>query len=162
MKSYVLDTSVIVEKIIRNSPYREKVEQLFSAQRSGTVKLFVAIPTLSETLYIASRIYQLAGVNNANEEALNYISWLKTKIIPVNIDEETAIVAGELKKTTGSSFSRLLCNRRCPKNRWISIIPEKGKRNDSERTTYQQTPRKVFVRRDFVTSFSLGRISIPR
>jgi rubrerythrin len=34
------------------------------------VKLLVAIPTLSETLYIASRIYQLAGVKNANEEAL--------------------------------------------------------------------------------------------
>ncbi|MCC5997833.1 MAG: PIN domain-containing protein [Thermofilum sp.] len=105
MKSYVLDTSVIVEKIIRNSPYREKVEQLFSAQRSGTVKLFVAIPTLSETLYIASRIYQLAGVNNANEEALNYISWLKTKITPVNIDEETAIVAGELKKQLGLALA---------------------------------------------------------
>ena len=105
MKSYVLDTSVIVEKIIRNSPYREKVEQLFSAQRLGTVKLLVAIPTLSESLYIVSRIYQLAGVKNANEEALNYISWLKTKITPVNIDEETAIVAGELKKQLGLALA---------------------------------------------------------
>jgi hypothetical protein len=126
------------------------------------VKLLVAIPTLSETLYIASRIYQLAGVKNANEEALNYISWLKTKITPVNIDEETAIVAGELKKQLGLALADCYVIAVAQKNRWISIIPEKGKRNDSERTPYQQTPRKVFVRSDFVTSFSLGRKSIPR
>jgi hypothetical protein len=41
------------------------------------LKLFVNVVTLSETLYIASRIYQAAGSENPNMEALYFVEWIK-------------------------------------------------------------------------------------
>jgi len=49
-------------------------------------------------LYIASRIYAAAGLENPNEEAVTYIVWLKTRCKTVPISEELAIKAGELKR----------------------------------------------------------------
>ena len=41
--------------------------------------LSVNAVTLSETLYVASRIHEAAGVSKPNREALNHIYWLKRR-----------------------------------------------------------------------------------
>lgn len=96
--SLVLDTSVLVEYIVRKAPYRSKVEKLFKEAATGKLKLYVSYVTLSETLYVASRIYQVAKVSDPNSEALNYIMWLKSRVEVIGIDENIALRAGELKK----------------------------------------------------------------
>lgn len=95
---FVLDTSVLVEYIIKKSPYRGIVEKLFQGSTNGKYELFINYLTLSETLYVVSRIYRAAGVSEPNEEALNYIMWLKKKTKIIGIDENIALKAGELKK----------------------------------------------------------------
>ena len=97
-KRIVLDTSVLVEYILSRSPYRPKVASLFDKAIGGDLKLFVNTITLSETLYVASRIYQAAGLENPNMEALHFVEWIKGRAKIVNIDEDIAMRAGELKK----------------------------------------------------------------
>ncbi len=94
----VLDTGVLVEYIVKRAPYRHKVVKLFSDADGGNVRLFMSPITLSETLYVASRIYEASSVLNPNEEALKYVEWLKVRISVARITEETAKRAGELKK----------------------------------------------------------------
>ncbi|RLG79516.1 MAG: PIN domain nuclease, partial [Thermoprotei archaeon] len=88
----------LVEYIVRKAPYRSKVEKLFKEAATGKLKLYVSYVTLSETLYVASRIYQVAKVSDPNNEALNYIMWLKRQVEVIGIDENIALRAGELKK----------------------------------------------------------------
>ena len=94
----VLDTSVLVEYIIKRSKYRGFIEKIFESAFKGDLELFVNPITLSETFYVASRIYRIAGIPNPNTEALNYITWLRTKAEVVNINEDIILKAGELKK----------------------------------------------------------------
>jgi len=98
MTSYVVDSSVILERIIRSSPHKAKVERLFSEAARGRVKLFVTLLTLSEVLYAASRLYELAGVERPNEEAATLVEWVKSRCRVVALSESTALRAGELKK----------------------------------------------------------------
>ena len=96
--SLVLDTSVLVEYIVERAPYRGLVERLFEEARSGRLKLYTSPVTLSETLYVASRIYAVASLPNPNREALDYVLWLEARVEVVIVDEEIALRAGELKK----------------------------------------------------------------
>lgn len=70
----------------------------FREATTGKLRLYVNYVTLSETLYVASGIYQAAKVPDPNNEALNYIIWLKRRVEVVGIDENIALRAGELKK----------------------------------------------------------------
>jgi predicted nucleic acid-binding protein len=97
-KRLVLDTSVLVEYVVKRAPYRMKVENLFNESFKGNIKLYTTLIALSETLYIISKIYKEASIPKPNEEALNYIIWLKTRLSFAEITEEIAIRAGELKK----------------------------------------------------------------
>jgi len=97
-KRIMLDISVVVEYILSRSPYRPKVASLFDKAIGGDLKLFVNTTTLSETLYVASRIYQAAGLENPNMEALHFVEWIRGRAKIVNIDEDIAMRAGELKK----------------------------------------------------------------
>jgi predicted nucleic acid-binding protein len=83
----MLDTSVLVEYILSGSPYRPKVVSLLNRAVSGDLKLFINTITLSEVLYVASRIYEAAGLKNPNVEALHFVEWVKRKSNIVNIDE---------------------------------------------------------------------------
>jgi len=94
----VLDTSVLVEYVVENAPYRNTVVDLFNKARKGDVDLIINLVTLSETLYITSRIYQYAHTPDPNTEALNYIFWIKGLAKVVEPTYEIAITAGELKK----------------------------------------------------------------
>lgn len=98
MEKLVLDTSVLVEYIVLRSPYRIKVAELFNKASTGELKLYVCAVTLSEVLYIASRIYQVAEIDDPNEEALNFVEWIKSRAQVIGIDENIAIRSGELKK----------------------------------------------------------------
>ena len=75
----VLDTSVIVEYVVLGSTYRPKVVKLFELASKGGVELYVNPVTLSEVLYVVSRIYQAAGVEDPNGEALDYVEWVKRR-----------------------------------------------------------------------------------
>ena len=79
MTSYVVDSSVILERIIRTSPLKARVERLFEEAKKGRVSLLVPLPTLSEVLYAASRIYSLAGVERPDEEAYTLVEWVKSR-----------------------------------------------------------------------------------
>ena len=94
----VLDTGVLVEYIVKRAPYRRKVANLFRGADRGSIKLFMSPITLSETLYVASRIYEASSTPNPNEEALKYVEWLKGRVSVVSVTEEVAERAGELKK----------------------------------------------------------------
>ncbi len=97
-KRFVLDTSVIVEYVIQRSMYRPRVAKLFELATTGEVELFVSPITLSEVLYIVSRIYEVAGIDNPNDEALNYMLWVTRRVKVVQLNEDIVIRAGELKK----------------------------------------------------------------
>ncbi len=99
MLKLVLDTSVIVEYVVLRSKYRSKVARLFNLASTGKIELFINPITLSETFYIVSRIYRVAGLPNPNAEALNYIEWVKRRTKVVGINEDIAIKAGELRKS---------------------------------------------------------------
>lgn len=105
MERLVLDTSVIVEYIILRSMYREKVARLFDSAGMGRLKLYISPITLSELLYVASRVYELAGLSNPNEEALNYIEWIKRRSRVIDINEDLVYRAGELKKLLGIALA---------------------------------------------------------
>jgi predicted nucleic acid-binding protein len=49
-------------------------------------------------LYVVSRIYRAAGLKNPNVEALHFVEWVKRRSNIVNIDENVAMRAEELKK----------------------------------------------------------------
>lgn len=100
VKKYVLDTSVIVEYIDEESPYRDNLERLFDDIDNGSLKAYVSTMTLSEVLYVASRIYRNAGMAEPNKEARIYVEWLVNKpgIEVVEISKEIGILAGEIRK----------------------------------------------------------------
>jgi predicted nucleic acid-binding protein len=100
-KRLVLNSGVLVEYVVKRAPYRMKVENLFNESFKGNIKLYTTLLALSETLYIISKIYKEASIPKPNEEALNYIIWLKTRLSFAEITEEIAIRAGELKKKLG-------------------------------------------------------------
>ncbi|MCD6245153.1 MAG: PIN domain-containing protein [Candidatus Korarchaeota archaeon] len=93
-----LDTGVLMEYIVKRAPYRRKVLALFESAAEGNIKLYVSPITLSETIYVASRIYEASSIPNPNEEALKYVEWLKDKMSVINVTEEVMTRAGELKK----------------------------------------------------------------
>ncbi len=98
MERIVLDTSVLIEYIVLRSPYRPVVIELFKKALAKQLELYVNVVTLSETLYVASRIYQVAKVDEPNREALDFIEWIRSKTRVINVDEGIALRAGELKK----------------------------------------------------------------
>ena len=98
MEKLVLDTSVLIEYILLRSPYRLLVTKLFEKALAKKLELYVNAVTLSEILYVASRIYRAAGVEDPNRESLDFIEWIKSRARVVNIDENIALRAGELKK----------------------------------------------------------------
>ncbi len=94
----VLDTSVIIEYIIKNSPYKPLIDKLFEKAENNELKLYLTPITLSELLYVASRIYKAAGIKEANREALNSAYWVASITNIIHPSIEVALEAGELKK----------------------------------------------------------------
>jgi len=87
-----------VEYIVAGSPYRGFVEDLFSRSKRGELELYVSAVTLAEVLYVASRIYSAAGVEDPNGEAENFVTWITSRARIINVDSQIAKAAGELRK----------------------------------------------------------------
>jgi len=97
-RKFSLDTSVLIEYIVKSAPYRSKVVELLEKSEAGEFELYLSPIILAETLYIASRIYEMAGEENPNESALNYVTWVRKRCNVVDIDDLISMRAGELKK----------------------------------------------------------------
>lgn len=100
-KSYVLDTSVIIEYIDEESPYRGDVEKLFKYIISRGVEAYIPSVTLSEVLYVATRIYKEARSKFPNRDAENFVLWLwkHPYINIVDVTPEISLEAGEIRKS---------------------------------------------------------------
>ena len=104
-RKFSLDTSVLIEYIVKSAPYRSKVVELLEKSEAGEFELYLSPIILTETLYIASRIYEMAGEENPNESALNYVTWVKKRCNVVDIDDLISMRAGELKKALHIALS---------------------------------------------------------
>ena len=97
-RKFSLDTSVLIEYIVKSAPYRLKVVELLEKSATGEFELYLSPIILTEALYIASRVYEIAGEENPNESALNYVTWIKKRCNVIDIDDFISMRAGELKK----------------------------------------------------------------
>ncbi len=105
MRRLVIDTSVIVEYINARGLYRLKAARMFEKAATGSLKLYVSVVTLSEVLYVASRIYEVAGLERPNERALDLVDWIRGRAQVVEVNEDIALRAGEIKKKLGIALS---------------------------------------------------------
>ncbi|MEM1587095.1 MAG: PIN domain-containing protein [Candidatus Bathyarchaeia archaeon] len=105
LEKYVVDAGVLVEYVVRSSPHRGAVEKMLDGALANVVELYITPITVSEIIYVASRIYELAGVENPNEEALNLVEWLTVRVEIVKITPDMTVEAGEIKKKLGVSLS---------------------------------------------------------
>ncbi|MEM1546364.1 MAG: hypothetical protein QXP91_07880 [Candidatus Methanomethylicia archaeon] len=55
------------------------------------IELYITPITISELTYIVSRIYELAGIEKLEDEALNFIKWLTMKVKTVEIMPDIAV-----------------------------------------------------------------------
>ena len=97
-RKFSLDTSVLIEYIVKSAPYRLKVVELLEKSATGEFELYLSPIILTEALYIASGVYEIAGEENPNESALNYVTWIKKRCNVIDIDDFISMRAGELKK----------------------------------------------------------------
>ena len=95
---YVADTGVLVESIIENSPYRGSVTRLLNNTLKKTIELYVTPLTISELLYVASKVYEAAAIKDYNAEALNFLEWLLAKAKITEVTPEISFKAGEIRK----------------------------------------------------------------
>ena len=84
--------------IVKRAPHRDKVVKLFEESAEGSLELYVSPVILSETLYVASRVYEASGVPDPNREALDLVKWVESRVRLVDVTEDVALRAGELKK----------------------------------------------------------------
>jgi len=91
---------VVVEYIDEESPFKDEIESLFNALRTGHIKAFITSTTIGEALYIATRIYGEAGSANPNRDAEDFIQWVEKQpgVEIVNVTREISILAGEIRK----------------------------------------------------------------
>lgn len=96
----VLDSSIIIEYLDEESPYKNKIEQLYNNILQRKIEAYIPITTLSEIVYISTKIYQEAGFINPNENTIKFINWLlnypNIKIAKNTI--EISLLAGEIRK----------------------------------------------------------------
>ena len=92
---------MIVEYIDEESPYLDTVEELYNGIVLGGVKAYVTPTTVCEVLYTSYRVYRRAGVEDPNLEAIKFLRWFLSLagVQRLRITDETAMLAGELKKT---------------------------------------------------------------
>jgi predicted nucleic acid-binding protein len=95
----VLDTSVIVEYIDRESEFQEQAAAIFAAILGGKLEALITHPTLSETYYVSAKIYEKLCVPSPQKLAAELVDWL-VKVPSVTIvagSEDLAIEAGSAK-----------------------------------------------------------------
>ena len=108
-KVFVVDTSVLVEYLDESFPLAGKVEALFEKARRREVVLYTTALVMAELLYVASRLYEEAGIHELNQRAYEYIVWLERHVglKTVDMDERLALEMGEVEKEIQDSTHRL-------------------------------------------------------
>jgi predicted nucleic acid-binding protein len=76
VRTYVLDTSVLITYITENATGRERVLSMIEEARRGKVQLYTIYPVLSELLYVSTRVYEMAGLEEPNVKALDFLLWI--------------------------------------------------------------------------------------
>lgn len=76
LRTYVLDTSVLIAYITENATGRERVLSMIEEARRGKVQLYTIYPVLSELLYVSTRVYEMAGLEEPNVKALDFLLWI--------------------------------------------------------------------------------------
>ncbi|MEM1556752.1 MAG: PIN domain-containing protein [Candidatus Bathyarchaeia archaeon] len=134
LERYVVDAGVLVEYVVRGSPHRGAVEKILDGALAKVVELYITPITVSEIIYVASRIYELAGVEKPNEEALNLVEWLTVRVKMAEITPDMSIKAGEIKKKLGISLSDcyVIAAAINLKAKALFLKPEKGMLNKME------------------------------
>jgi predicted nucleic acid-binding protein len=74
--THVLDTSVLIAYITENATGRERVLSIIEEARRGKVQLYTIYPVLSELLYVSTRVYEMAGLEEPNAKALDFLLWI--------------------------------------------------------------------------------------
>jgi AbrB family looped-hinge helix DNA binding protein len=88
---------VMGDKLVMRA-LKPRVVKLFNEALTNNIKSYISVITLSEILYVASRIYQVAGISDPNSEARNFVEWIKGRTQIISVNEDIAFRAGELKK----------------------------------------------------------------
>ena len=96
-RKFSLDTSVLIEYIVKSAPYRPKVVELLEKSEAGEFELYLSLIILAETLYIASRIYEIVE-ENPDESPLNYVTWVRKRCDVVDIDDFISMRQESLRK----------------------------------------------------------------
>lgn len=106
--SYVVNISVLAEFLFEKSQFKERIEKLF--EDSVKSKLYASPITVSELIYVASRIYSMASVDEPNHEACNFVYWLLSnvgiKLVPLNLD--ISLMADEIRKRVRMALSHCI------------------------------------------------------
>ena len=89
---------MLIEYIVKSAPYRSKVVELLEKSEAGEFELYLSPIILAETLYIASRIYEMAGEEEPSESALNYVTWVRKRCNVVDIDDFISMRLESLRK----------------------------------------------------------------
>lgn len=76
LRTYVLDTCVLITYITKNATSRERVLSIIEEARRGKVQLYTIYPVLSELLYVSTRVYEMAGLEEPNVKALDFLLWI--------------------------------------------------------------------------------------
>ena len=94
-----VDTSVIIEYIDRKGELHEQAEAVFSAILAGKLEAVIPHPTLAETYYVASRIYQELGVEDPEVTATKLVEWLYRlpTVTIAGMSLDLALEAGRIK-----------------------------------------------------------------
>jgi predicted nucleic acid-binding protein len=98
LRTYVLDTSVLITYITENAIGRERVLSIIEEARRGKVQLYTVYPVLSELLYASTRVYEMAGLEEPNVKALDFLLWIEGLVDIVELTHDIALRAGELKR----------------------------------------------------------------
>jgi predicted nucleic acid-binding protein len=98
LRTYVLDNSVLIAYITENATGRERVLSMIEEARRGKVQLYTIYPVLSELLYVSTRVYEMAGLEEPNVKALDFLLWIEGLVENVELTHDIALRAGELRK----------------------------------------------------------------
>ncbi|MCE4613129.1 MAG: PIN domain-containing protein [Desulfurococcales archaeon] len=107
MTRVVLDTGVVVEYIDLKGALHEQAWIVMESVKAGRLEAVIPHPVLSETFYVAARIYSKLGARDPEERALKLIEWLY-RLPTVSIVGETldlALEAGRAKLKYGLALT---------------------------------------------------------
>lgn len=99
-KTYTIDTSVIIEYLDEESPYKDKLRDFFNLLIERKLIGYIPATTVSEVLYSATKIYSIANSVNPNKDSEDFVDWLLhlPGVKLVNINTEISILAGNIRK----------------------------------------------------------------